>query len=194
MINSLSYLDKKQKLQLILKLKSMFCLTIHFSITQNASWLVFCGVINQVFHKYFSSRKPALLSVGGGRRSQTVNVWVWATSSDILLHILQRDESLGEQRLEVWLQLSCYMNHGGFPRTWYSGNHCSGRASQLSTGAHILATGIPEVHRHLIYSSSRATPMHPCCPHSVASEWVDPGLMVSLFFGWFLGHILAGCQ
>lgn len=90
----------------------------------------------------------------------------------------------------VWHQLSSYENHGGFPRTWYSGNHCRGRASQLRTGAHILATGIPEVHRHLVSSGSRATPMHPRCPHWVASEWLDPGLMVSLF----LGHILAGCK
>lgn len=35
--------------------------------------------------------------------------------------------------------------------------------------------------------------MHPYCPHSVASEWLDPGPMVSLFLGGF-GHILAGCK
>lgn len=93
-----------------------------------------------------------------------------------------------EQWLKVWHQLSSYVNHGGFPRTWYSGNHCRGRASQLRTGAHILATCIPEVHRHLISSGSGATPMHPCCPHSVASEWLDPGLMVSLFLGGFGSH------
>lgn len=85
-----------------------------------------------------------------------------------------------------------YVNHGGFPRTWYSGNLCRGRASQLRTGAHILATGIPEVHRHLISSGSRATPMHPCCPHPVASEWLDPGLMVSLFSGGFWVTYLLG--
>jgi len=96
--------------------------------------------------------------------------------------------SIGEQWLEVWHQLSSYLNHGGFPRTWYSGNHCSGRASQLRIGSHILATGIPEVHHHLISSGSGATPMHPCCPHSIASEWVDPGLMVSLFLGGFGSH------
>lgn len=105
----------------------------------------------------------------------------------------RRDERLGEQWLEVWHQKSSYVNHGGFPRTWYSGNHCHGRASYLGTGAHILATGIPEVHRHLISSSIRATPMHPCCPLLVASEWLDPRLMVSLF--WVIvGHILAGCK
>lgn len=90
-----------------------------------------------------------------------------------------------EEWLEVWHQLSSYVNCGGFPRTRYSGNHCSGRASQLRTGAHILATGIPEICRHLISSSRRETPMHPCCPHSVASEWLDPSLMVSLFSGGF---------
>lgn len=112
--------------------------------------------------------------------TQTAKSRVGPTSSDILLRTLWGDGSLGEQWLEVWHQLSSYVNHGGFPRTWYAGKHCSGRASQQTT-AHILATGIPEVHRHLIsIGNTHASPLS-----TVASEWVDPGLMVSLFFGWF---------
>lgn len=116
-----------------------------------------------------------------------------ATFSDILLHTQERWGVKGELWLEVWHQLLSYVIHGGFPRTWYSGNHWCGRASQLGTGAHILATGIPEVHCLLISSSARPTPMHPRCPHWVAGEWLDPGLMVSLFLGG-LGHILASCE
>lgn len=79
-----------------------------------------------------------------------------------------------------------YKFMGGFPRTWYSGNHCCGRASQLGIGCHVLATGIPEVHRHLI-----TTPMHPCCPQS-ARDWTpDWG---SVCFWAVSGRILAVCK
>lgn len=118
--------------------------------------------------------------------------WTCALSLSYRHPPAQRDE-FWEQWPEVWHQLSSYENHGGFPRTWYSGNHWRGRASQLRNGAHILATGIPEVHHYLNSNSSRATPMHPCCPHSVAREWLDPGLMVSLFWVTFLLDV-SGCS
>lgn len=149
------------------------CIACH----ENISSLIFCGLTHQLF--------KSCISPVSGSRTQTIKTCIRATFSDILLHILLRDGRLGERWLKVWHQLSTYMNRRGFPRTRYSGNHCSGRASQLRTGAHILATGIPEVRHHLISSGSRETPMHPCCPHSVASEWLDPGLMVSLFLGGF---------
>lgn len=79
---------------------------------------------------------------------------------------------------------------GGFSRTWYPGNHCCGRASQLGSNCHILAMGIPAVRHLLISSDSRATPMHPRCPHPVAGGWLDTRLMVSVFFGWFLVRFL----
>lgn len=80
---------------------------------------------------------------------------------------------------------------GGFPRTWYSGNHCCGRASQLGSGCHILATSIPEAHHHLIFSDSMATPLCPYYPHSASDR--DPN-WGSVCFGVVLSHILAICK
>lgn len=86
---------------------------------------------------------------------------------------------------------------GGVPRIWYSGNHCCGRASQLGGGCHILATGIPEVHRHLI-----TTPMHPSCPQSARDRtqtegqlgfWAAFLLFVKCLSGRFRGHVLWRC-
>lgn len=114
-----------------------------------------------------------------------MNSCISAWFSDILLHSEERWGVRGGSGWRFGTSHPLMRIHGGFPRTWYSGNHCCGRASQLGSSCHILAMGIPEVHRHLISSDGRATPMHPYCPHSVASEWLDPRLMVSVFFEWF---------
>lgn len=101
-------------------------------------------------------RLNPMFLISSGVSTQTMNSRVRTTSSDILLCILPRDESLGERWLEVLapaVLLFFFWNHGGFPRTWYSGNHSIGRASQLRVCAHILAEGIPEVFHPLIWSS-----------------------------------------
>lgn len=141
----------------------------------------------EIWHKWWS------WWCGVTVRTQTIRLLDWATFSDIFLHSEERWGVSGSSGWRFGTSYPLMWIHGGFPRTWYSGNHCHGRASQLGTGSHILATGIPEVHRHSISSGSGTTPMHPYCPHSVASEWLDPGRMVSLFLGGF-GHILAGCK
>ena len=115
------------------------------------------------------------------------SAWIPAIGplSRISSYTLWREKGLGEQWLEVWHDHPPMWVHGGFPRTWYSGNHCCGRASQLGSGCHILATGIPEVHHHMTSSDSRTTPIHPHSLHTVAREWVSgPHTDGQFVFGW----------